>query len=417
MTIGLLNVPSLAAFEEVQTDARSYAMGGAWAALDRAGQANPAAIPAPEGSNASAGFALPFGMQDLATVSSACGTGRGRYGLGLGLSTLGNRLYRESSFRAAMSWRVHDRLSCGAAVEGYHLAIEGYGSSLAPGVDLGIQGRPVEGLTLGLAARNVNRPRIADPQEDLAQDLSAGLAYAPAERATTALQIQAQRGWPAQLRAGQEFQILKGIAVRAGYSTGPASVSGGVGLEIGRYSFGYAVRSHPELGLSHCLTLALALPKPAPIVQAPVTTGDSMPPRIVLNAAPLSELEILPGISRRQAEAIAALRDSLEGLDYLDQLLSVKGITRKKLERLAPFVDLAFDPMAPKDSYPIDINTASAEELAKLPGIGPMTARFIVSYRGENGPFRAVEDLMSVKGIGRKTFEKIRELVTAGPAE
>lgn len=55
----------------------------------------------------------------------------------------------------------------------------------------------------------------------------------------------------------------------------------------------------------------------------------------------------------------------------------------------------------------ISINTANAEELATLPGIGPMYARRIVEYREVHGPFRTLDDLKDVKGIGDTVFSRI----------
>ncbi len=62
----------------------------------------------------------------------------------------------------------------------------------------------------------------------------------------------------------------------------------------------------------------------------------------------------------------------------------------------------------------ININTATAAELDRLPRIGPSIAQRIVEYREANGPFTKVEDLMRVKGIGPATFEQLRDLITVG---
>ena len=60
----------------------------------------------------------------------------------------------------------------------------------------------------------------------------------------------------------------------------------------------------------------------------------------------------------------------------------------------------------------ININTADVWLLAALPGIGEVRAEAIVAYRTENGPFRDVNELLSVAGIGEATLEKIRDLIT-----
>jgi competence protein ComEA len=59
----------------------------------------------------------------------------------------------------------------------------------------------------------------------------------------------------------------------------------------------------------------------------------------------------------------------------------------------------------------ININKASAEELAQLKGIGPSHAAKIVAYREKNGPFKMPEDLLQVSGIGQKTFEANQEFI------
>lgn len=64
-----------------------------------------------------------------------------------------------------------------------------------------------------------------------------------------------------------------------------------------------------------------------------------------------------------------------------------------------------------EEAAPVNLNTAKAEELEKLPGIGPTRAEEIIADRTQNGPFQTVEDIMRVSGIGRRTYEQIRDLV------
>ena len=63
----------------------------------------------------------------------------------------------------------------------------------------------------------------------------------------------------------------------------------------------------------------------------------------------------------------------------------------------------------------VNINTASQQELEALKGIGPVKAKAIVDYRAKNGPFKSVDDLKNVSGIGDKTLEKLRsEIAISG---
>ncbi|MEZ5318625.1 MAG: helix-hairpin-helix domain-containing protein [Vicinamibacterales bacterium] len=63
----------------------------------------------------------------------------------------------------------------------------------------------------------------------------------------------------------------------------------------------------------------------------------------------------------------------------------------------------------------VNLNTASAADLEKLPGVGPAMAARIVEYREKNGGFKKVEELMNVKGIGEKTFLKLKPQLTVSP--
>jgi competence protein ComEA len=157
--------------------------------------------------------------------------------------------------------------------------------------------------------------------------------------------------------------------------------------------------------------------------------------RLDLNRATAEELRHLPGVGPSLAERIIEHRTQHGPFRGMDELRSVSGVGAKTLERLRPFFaappssdpeDEATraPPPRPKSSRkpaktgkllhltaPIDVNRADLTELQKLPGIGPKMSQRIVDERSLRGPFKAVEDLRRVSGIGPKTLEKLRPYV------
>jgi competence protein ComEA len=60
----------------------------------------------------------------------------------------------------------------------------------------------------------------------------------------------------------------------------------------------------------------------------------------------------------------------------------------------------------------VNLNTATAEQLQSIPGIGPSSAKNILEYRGKVGKFKRIEEIINVKGIGEKKFLKIKDRLT-----
>jgi competence protein ComEA len=76
----------------------------------------------------------------------------------------------------------------------------------------------------------------------------------------------------------------------------------------------------------------------------------------------------------------------------------------------------AASPATASKEAPVDVNSASEQQLMSVPGIGASLAKRIVDFRDKNGKFANVDDLMKVQGIGEKSIEKLRPYLTATKA-
>ena len=90
--------------------------------------------------------------------------------------------------------------------------------------------------------------------------------------------------------------------------------------------------------------------------------------------------------------------------------------TTQILALLAALCTVATCAMAKKKPpmKPVNINTASSEELQHVPGIGPATAQKILQMRKAYGPFKSVDDLLAIRGLGEKRLDKMRKYLTVG---
>ncbi|MGH9678254.1 MAG: ComEA family DNA-binding protein, partial [Candidatus Acidiferrum sp.] len=157
-----------------------------------------------------------------------------------------------------------------------------------------------------------------------------------------------------------------------------------------------------------------------------------------LNRADTVQLMQLPGVGEALARRIDAYRQEHGGFRSLDELREVSGIGPATLERLRPFLYIGETAISPDEladrsvptvtrqkprsavaatskkaealAKPVNINKASAEELQRLPGIGPALAARIVASRDVQA-FQAVDDLRRVKGIGAKKLQNLRPYV------
>ena len=135
----------------------------------------------------------------------------------------------------------------------------------------------------------------------------------------------------------------------------------------------------------------------------------------------VGELITIPGIGEKRAGDILTFREE-NGFQNKTDLMKVVGFgmaTYNKIE--AYFLDFgnveiteSSSPSSIEFGQKININTASAEELTAIKGIGTTRAEQIIALRNELGKFSSCEDLLQISGIGPKSLEKIRDQITLG---
>lgn len=147
---------------------------------------------------------------------------------------------------------------------------------------------------------------------------------------------------------------------------------------------------------------------------SPLGPGERLDP----NRASAAELDRLPGVGPSIAEAMVRVRDAQGPYRDLQDLRRVRGVGPALLERIGPDLTLPSGAVPASRSHPdrrradppLDLNRADTAALQALPGVGPALARRIVEARAES-PFRSVDDLLKVRGIGPATLARLRPLV------
>jgi competence ComEA-like helix-hairpin-helix protein len=143
--------------------------------------------------------------------------------------------------------------------------------------------------------------------------------------------------------------------------------------------------------------------------------------RIDPNRASDTDLDRLPGIGPAAAAAIIAARDTGIVFRRPSDLMTVRGIGPALMERISKSLDFRSPPRGRvrgrsgtrRASDRVDLNYADSETLQGLPGVGPALADRIIRARGEE-PFRTVDDLARVPGIGPATVARLRAVAWVG---
>ncbi len=192
-----------------------------------------------------------FGLSAL-RYGSVAGTWPAAWGsVSGGASTFGGDGYREVhyslGYARGLSFGTSRHVHLGLTGRYYHTRIDGYGSTGAVGLHLGLLLPLLSSLDLGAHATNVNGPSLVEG-EPLPQTLSVGLQYRAGDALRVLVDVFKDRAFPAALRGGLEVRPLSLIALRAGVTTAPTRFTGGIGLHLGWLQAHVAAEQHAELG-------------------------------------------------------------------------------------------------------------------------------------------------------------------------
>lgn len=260
--------PALAQYAE--GGPRVLALGRAGVALGGQawGHTNPAAWAGVEAPRAGLQGSQAFGLSELqlAALGAAAPTPAGV--IGLGARTYGFEEHRETRVSVGLGRGVRlgatRRLDVGLAIGYEALTTQGYASVGDVLLAIGVQGELVPGLRLGLAGRNLlalGRSMEADLRRSAATvpGLTAGLAFAPSERATLVLDADHDLDFGLSVRAGAEVIAADVLALRVGVSSEPVRFTAGAGVAAGPLRADVAVEVHEVLGLTPAVGVEVGL--------------------------------------------------------------------------------------------------------------------------------------------------------------
>ncbi|MFN3217429.1 MAG: helix-hairpin-helix domain-containing protein [Acidimicrobiales bacterium] len=210
--------------------------------------------------------------------------------------------------------------------------------------------------------------------------------------------------------------LWPGLSERAGALASPAMAFVAVAV-VGIFAWS-------RLGAAPVPPLEMALPTVDPAAVAVPTTSpaDSEPVLVVVHVA---GAVARPGVYRMAAgDRVGDAVDLAGGptadadLDRINLAAVVADGAQINVPRRGEAIVAPVEPPtasgATDSAAPIDINTADADLIETLPGVGPSTAAAIIRHREQHGPFRSVAALDEVSGIGPARLEALRDLVTVG---
>jgi len=193
----------------------------------------------------------PFGFTELSNGFIAYHEPISLGSIGIGFMTSGFDLYRESRFMIAFSHKYFNKLFTGISVNYHHVSIKNYGSDGAIYVDLGGLFYLLDNLRCGFSLHNINHASFGNYDDQIPVILNSGISVDINTNFTLNLALEKDIRYNASIMVGLDYQIIKYLSLRSGFSNEPSRFTSGIGIHYLYFNLDYAVFTHTDLGLTH----------------------------------------------------------------------------------------------------------------------------------------------------------------------
>ena len=254
-------------FENLIVGGRAWGLCGADVALVDGAESifsNPAGLSLARNPACNLFVCRPYGIEELTYGTFAAVVPTPFGGLGAGLQTFGNRLYRETCLALGWGNRYRDRVHYGFVLKLAHLRIERYESATALLMEAGCLLRLTQQVSWGVSFSNLNHARIGSVREPLPQVMRTGLCFELNPGILLSVELDKDTRYPAEFKAGCECHLLPLVDVRCGFTREPSRFSAGIGLHHGLFTLDYAFTFHPVLGGTHQASISFAFGQTQP---------------------------------------------------------------------------------------------------------------------------------------------------------
>jgi competence ComEA-like helix-hairpin-helix protein len=365
LAIILLNNVCKPQFENIEIGAKPISLGGAFTSLADNSDAtyyNPSGISQQLFREISIFYSpAPFGLKDLSygALTYAEPTNYGAFGLSI--KTYGFNLYREIQATFTYANNYKKKVFFGFNFNYYNLKIQNYGSASTIGIDIGGLAYLTDYLRWGFLVNNLTRAKIGQTKEKIPQIYRMGLSLQARKDLNILLEAEKDTRYNYSIKGGLEYNLLDYVDLRAGVSSEPTKFAAGVGFNYSMFRIEYAMYTHPDLGVTHQGTITINFggyegrrkmresivsafdsPKKIDTVVQKKTKPKKLKKgeTVNINTADVSELMKIPYVGEKMANDIIEYRTKNNGFKSADELINIKGIKEKKLEKIRPFIRL-----------------------------------------------------------------------------